>query len=82
MQHLLNSFTDFEQIKNTEKAFILYITDGTCNVGESITPKLEKLITEQFPKLPIYYTYTSQQYLFFLKENYIYKKAGLLVWKN
>jgi len=25
-----------------------------------VTPKLEKLITKQFPKLPIYYTYTSQ----------------------
>ena len=60
MQHILNSFTDFEHIKNTEKAFVLYITDGTCNVGESITPKLEKLIAEQFPKLPIYHTYTSQ----------------------
>ncbi len=60
MQHILNSIADFEQLKKTEKAFVLYITDGTCNVGESVTPKLEKLITEQFPKLPIYYTYTSE----------------------
>ncbi len=60
MQHILNSIADFEQLKKTEKAFVLYITDGTCNVGESVTPKLEKLITEQFPKLTIYYTYASQ----------------------
>jgi len=60
MQHILNSIANFEQVKKTEKAFVLYITDGTCNVGESVTPKLEKLITEQFPKLSIYYTYTSQ----------------------
>ncbi len=60
MQHTLNSIADFEHIKKGEKAFVLYITDDTCNVGESITPKLEKLITEQFPKLPIYYTYTNQ----------------------
>ncbi len=60
MQHILNSIADFEQLKKTEKAFVLYITDGTCNVGESVTPKLEKLITDKFPKLSIYYTYTSQ----------------------
>ncbi len=60
MQNILNSITVFEQLKKTKKAFVLYITDGTCNVGESVTPKLEKLITEQFPKLSIYYTYTSQ----------------------
>ncbi len=60
MQYILNSIADFEQLKKTEKAFVLYITDGTCTVGESVTPKLEKLIAKQFPKLPIYYTYTSQ----------------------
>ncbi len=60
MQHTLNSIADFEQLKKAEKAFVLYITDGTCNVGESVSPKLEKLITKQFPKLPIYYTYVSQ----------------------
>jgi thioredoxin-like negative regulator of GroEL len=60
MQHILNSIADFERIKKTKKAFILYITDELCNVGESVGSKLEKLIAEQFPKLPIYYTYTSQ----------------------
>lgn len=60
MQNILSSISDFEHIKKTEKAFVLYITDGICNVGESVTPKLEKLITEKFPKLPIYYAYTSQ----------------------
>jgi len=60
MQRILNSIADFEHIKKTKKAFVLYITDNTCNVGESVTPKLEQLITEQFPKLLIYYTYTNQ----------------------
>lgn len=59
MQHILNSIDDFEQVKKNERAFVLYITDGTCNVGESVTPKLEKLITEQFPKIKIYHSYIS-----------------------
>ena len=59
MDHIINSIADFEHIKKTEKAFVLYLTDGTCNVGESVTPKLEKLIAEQFPKLKLYYSFTS-----------------------
>jgi len=59
MDNTLNSIADFEHIKKTEKAFVLYITDGTCKVGESVTPKLEKLIAEQFPKLKLYYSFTS-----------------------
>jgi len=59
MNHIVNSISDFEHIKKTEKAFVLYITDGTCNVGESVTPKLEKLIDEQFPKLKLYHSFTS-----------------------
>jgi len=60
MLHILNSIADFEQLKKTKKAFVLYFIDSTCNIGESITPKLEKLIAEQFPKLLIYYTYKSE----------------------
>ncbi len=59
MPYILNSIEEFENIKNTQKAFVLYITDGTCNVGENIAPKLEKLIADHFPKLKLYYSYTS-----------------------
>ena len=59
MPYILNSIEEFENIKNTQKAFVLYITDGTCNVGENIAPKLEKLIADHFPKLKMYYSYTS-----------------------
>ena len=59
MQHILNSVEEFENIKNTQKAFVLFITDGTCHVGENIAPKLEKLIADHFPKLKLYYSYTS-----------------------
>ena len=59
MQHILNSVEEFENIKNSQKAFVLYITNGTCNVGENIAPKLEKLIADHFPKLKLYYSYTS-----------------------
>jgi thioredoxin-like negative regulator of GroEL len=59
MQHILNSIEEFENIKNSQKAFVLYITDGTCHVGENIAPKLEKLIADHFPKLKMYNSYTS-----------------------
>ena len=59
MPYILNSIEEFENIKNTQKAFVLYITDGTCNVGENIAPKLEKLISDHFSKLKLYYSYTS-----------------------
>ena len=59
MQHILNSIEEFENIKNSQKAFVLYITDGTCNVGENVGPKIEKLIADHFPKIKLYYSYTS-----------------------
>ena len=59
MQGVIESYQDLEKIINNEKAFVLYITDGKCNVGESITPKLEKILSERFPKIKLYYVYTS-----------------------
>jgi len=60
MQNIITSIADFETIKETETAFALYITDNTCNVGENIGPKLEKMINENFPKVKLYQTYTSE----------------------
>lgn len=60
MQHILTSIAEFEKVKKTEKAFVLYITDDQCNVGESVAPKLEKLIANRFPKLRMYQTIMSQ----------------------
>jgi len=59
MHNVLNSIEEFEKVKKGQKAFVLYITDGTCNVGENLTPKLENLINDHFPKLNLYYSYVS-----------------------
>jgi len=59
MQNTISSITEFETIKDKEIAFVLYITDNTCNVGENVGPKLEGLLTENFPKLKLYQTYIS-----------------------
>ena len=56
---IVNSLAELEQLKQEQLGFVLYITDGTCNVGENIGPKLEKLVVEQFPKMQLYYVYTS-----------------------
>jgi len=60
MQNTITSIAQFESIKEKETAFALYITDNTCNVGENVGPKLEKMLNENFPKLAIYQTYTSE----------------------
>jgi thioredoxin 1 len=59
MQNVLNSIEEFEKVKKNQKTFVLYITDGTCNVGENLSPKLEKLLIDHFPKLKLYYSYVS-----------------------
>lgn len=56
----ITSITEFESLKKTEKGFVLYITDNMCSVGENVAPKLETLISTQFPKLNIYQTYNSE----------------------
>lgn len=55
----LKTIAELENLKQSAPAFILYITDGSCIVGENIGPKLEKLIAGQFPKLQLHYVYTS-----------------------
>jgi len=60
MQHTIHSIEEFETIKEKEKAFVLYITDNTCNVGENVGPKLEKMLADNFPKINTYQTYTSE----------------------
>jgi len=59
MQDIIESSQDLEKIISVEKAFVIYITDGTCNVGVNILPKLEKILSENFPQLKIYQVYTS-----------------------
>lgn len=60
MKQIITSIADFERVKNTDNAFVLYLTDGKCDVGKSIAPKLESLIAEHFPKLRVYHSYPNQ----------------------
>ncbi|MGB5462516.1 MAG: thioredoxin family protein [Aureibaculum sp.] len=59
MLTVLNSLDELEELKQIEKGFVLYISDGTCNVGVNILPKLEKILSENFPQLKIYQVYMS-----------------------
>lgn len=56
---VLQSSAEFEQLKQTIPAFVLYISDGSCNVGENIAPKLEKMVADLFPQMQLYHVYTS-----------------------
>jgi len=89
MSATLNSIEDFERIKNDQKAFVLYITDSTCNVGEQVAPKLEKLLAIQFPEINLYYAYTgltpdlaSQLSVFVIPTVLVYFEGKLYIQKS
>ena len=89
MPTILNSIEELESIKKTQKAFVLYITDGTCNVGEQVAPKLEKLMAAQFPEIKLYYAYTglnpevaSQLSVFVIPTVLVYFEGKLYIQKS
>ena len=89
MPTILNSIEELESIKKTQKAFVLYITDGTCNVGEQVAPKLEKLLAAQFPEIKLYYAYTglnpevsSQLSVFVIPTVLVYFEGKLYIQKS
>ncbi|MBT8385594.1 MAG: thioredoxin family protein [Bacteroidia bacterium] len=59
MTAILTSLNEFEELKRFEKGFVLYISDGSCSVGENILPKLEKILAGNFPQLKMFQVYTS-----------------------
>tara|TARA_Y100000589_G_scaffold331882_2_gene387678 strand:+ start:68315 stop:68650 length:336 start_codon:yes stop_codon:yes gene_type:complete len=40
-----------KQIINKEDAVMLLFSDGACNVGDALAPKLQQLVSEEFPQL-------------------------------
>ena len=49
-----NSFYSVEEFKSfliNEPAVLTYFSTTSCNVGETLEPKVRKLISEKFPKI-------------------------------
>jgi len=50
----INSIEELEEILKSEIAVMLYFNTISCNVGESLEPKVKNLIKNNFPKISFY----------------------------
>jgi thioredoxin-like negative regulator of GroEL len=50
----IHSIEEAETILNSESAVLLYFNTLSCNVGESLEPKVKNLIHTSFPKINFY----------------------------
>jgi len=50
----INSIEKLEEILQTEIAVLLYFNTTSCNVGESLEPKVKNLLNSNFPKIKFY----------------------------
>ncbi|MBU0935072.1 MAG: thioredoxin family protein [Spirochaetes bacterium] len=51
----LNSYEEVTETLNREAAVLLYCSFPSCGVCKSLQPKVQALLTENFPRLAIYY---------------------------
>jgi len=50
----INSLEELEEILKSEIAVLLYFNTISCNVGESLEPKVKNLLITNFPKISFY----------------------------
>ena len=50
----INSIEELEKVLKSEIAVMLYFNTISCNVGESLEPKVKNLIKNNFPKISFY----------------------------
>ena len=89
MENIIQSNEEFEALKQDETALALYITDGVCNVGENLAPKLERMFAEQFPHIKMFFVYNNmnpeiaaQLGVFVVPAILIYFEGKLYIQKN
>lgn len=89
MDNIILTNEQFEALKRSETAFAVYITDGVCNVGENLAPKLEKMFEEDFPKIKMFFVYNNmnpeiaaQLGVFVIPAILIYFEGRLYIQKN
>jgi hypothetical protein len=50
----INSIDKLEEILQSKIAVLLYFNTISCNVGESLEPKVKNLLISNFPKISFY----------------------------
>ena len=51
----IKSQEELDKILDENLSVLLYFSRKTCNVGEALEPKVQKLLHEKFPKIPFYF---------------------------
>lgn len=54
----VNNQSEFQKILSDNKAVLVYFSNDTCNVCKVLKPKVEKMLSESFPEIPMYYVDT------------------------
>ena len=55
MMTKVSSYQEIQALVNNNEAVLFYLSFPSCGVCKSIQPKVEKLVEENFPRLPMYY---------------------------
>jgi thioredoxin 1 len=59
--NLIASDTQFRKVTNREKAVLIYFSHEQCSVCKVLKPKIDKMLSNQFPEMPMYYCDTIKQ---------------------
>ena len=54
----VTTFEEFNKLKEAPNTSIFYFSHDTCNVCKVLKPKIADLITENYPKINLYYINT------------------------
>ena len=60
MYKTVNSVEEFNEIKESNKASLFYISTPECNVCKILKPKISDLFGNEFPKITLYYVDSAQ----------------------
>jgi thioredoxin-like negative regulator of GroEL len=60
MVYTLNNEQEFEELKTKEEALLLYFSHEECNVCKVLKPKIDELLTAQFPAIKMVYINTKK----------------------
>ena len=55
----IQSQEEFDKIAKEELGVLFYFSTVSCNVGEALEGKVENLLKEHFPKMPMYFIDTN-----------------------
>lgn len=59
--HTINSTGHFDEVTQNNAAALIYFSHDQCNVCKVLKPKVQAMLAEKFPEMPMYYCNTVEQ---------------------